>query len=233
MGPMGQMGQMGPAGLNGPAGAQGLQGAAGAAGPAGAMGPAGPAGATGAAGPAGAAGPMGPLGATGAPGVAGPQGLQGLQGLAGPTGAAGGFTVVAANGNTLGTVLSFGTSGQPSLVALQNNGVWLAAPVNPDGIVPMSFYALYADDACATPPFLPFDTNPAPFFRLLQTVNPGDTAGFYAGNAAQVQTFRSLSVIGQPGQCLPTAGSGWDLPLLAGPMRRVDLATVPAPFVVR
>jgi hypothetical protein len=149
----------------------------------------------------------------------------------GPAGPAG-LTVLAANGNTLGTLLAF-NPGQPSMVAVQNQGIWLVAPVNPEGIAPMSFYALYADDACAGAPHLPFDTNPAPLFRLLQVVTSGDTTAYYAGSHALLQTFRSLSVLGRPDQCQSAAGSGWDQPLLAGPLRTFDLSPFPAPFAIK
>lgn len=228
----GESGPVGPQGPPGPQGPMGPQGLAGAIGPRGPQGLPGPAGANGAAGPAGPAGATGATGATGPDGPAGPAGPQGLQGVAGPAGAAGGLSVLAANGNTLGTLLSF-SMGQPSLVALQDNGVWLVAPVNPDGVAPMSFYALYADAACSTAPFLPLDTNPAPLFRLLQTVNTGDATAYYAGNPAQVQSFLGLSVLGNLGQCQSTVGSGWDQPLLAGPLRTLDLLRFPAPYIVR
>lgn len=224
-GPQGPQGPMGPVGPQGPAGAigaRGLQGLPGPAGTNGAAGPTGPAGTTGAPGATGATGPDGP---------AGPAGPQGLRGVAGPAGAAGGLSVVAANGNTLGTLVSFGM-GQPSLVAVLDNGVWLVVPLNPDGVAPMSFPALYADAACSTAPFLPLDTSPAPLLRLLQTMNLGDKTAYYAGNAAQVQTFLGMSMLGSLG-CLPTAGTGWDLPLLAGPLRTFDLSLFPAPFAVK
>ncbi len=228
----GPAGPQGPPGPQGPMGPMGPQGLAGTLGPRGLQGLPGPAGTSGAAGPAGPAGAAGATGATGPDGPAGPAGPQGLQGVAGPAGAAGGLSVRAANGNTFGTLLSF-SIGQPSLVALQDNGVWLVAPVNPDGVAPMSFYALYADAACSTTPFLPLDTNPAPLFRLLQTVNPGDATAYYAGNPAQVQSFQSFSVLGTPGQCQSTAGSGWDLPLLAGPLQTFPLSSFPPPYRVQ
>lgn len=212
-GPAGPQGPMGPMGPMGPIGPQGVQGAAGAAGATGAQGP---------------AGPVGPTGSTGATGA---QGAQGLQGPAGPAGAAGGLIVLAANGAKLGTLINYGV-GQPSVVARQDNGVWIGVPLNPDGVAPMSFYALYADDTCGTAAFVPLDSNPAPFLRLLQTVTLGDTTAYYAGNPTQVQAFRSLSPLGNPGQCQPATG-GWDQPMLAGPLRAFDLSRFPAPFVVK
>ncbi len=240
-GPAGPQGPMGPMGPMGPAGLMGPQGPAGVAGPAGAQGAPGPVGATGAtgatgqagpAGPAGQAGAMGPMGPMGPAGPAGPQGAQGIQGIAGPQGPSSALTVTAGNGNALGTLLSF-TVGQPSLVALEHNGLRLVAPVTPDGVAPMSFYALYADDTCSTAPFMALDTNPAPFYRLLQTVNAGDTTAYYAGDPATVQSFRSLSTLGRPDTCISAVGSGWDTPLLAGPLTTFDLTPFPAPFRVR
>jgi hypothetical protein len=207
-------------------GQQGPPGPQGATGPMGPMGPQGPIGATGPAGPAGA------TGATGAPGPQGDQGVQGVAGPAGPTGPTGGLSIVAASGNTFGTLLSF-RLGEPTSVGLIDNGVGLQALVNPDGVVPTSFLSLYADAACATEPFVPVDTNPAPFFRTLQTVNPGDATAFYAGNPTNVQSFLSLSELGRPETCAPTAGTGWDMPLLAGPQRTFDMTPFPAPFAVR
>ena len=213
----------GPAGPMGPMGPMGVQGVAG---PAGATGVAGPAGATGAAGPAGLAGPAGNTGA------AGVQGPQGSQGIPGPVGAAGGLTVMAANGNALGTLLTF-AAGQPSTVALQDNGVWLVANVNPDGVAPTSFYALYTDAQCQSTPFVPLDTNPAPFFRLLQTVNAGDTTAYYAGNPTVVQPALGLSELGRPDLCQSAVGTGWDQPMLVGPQQTFDLSRFPAPFVIK
>jgi len=232
-GPAGPQGPMGPQGAAGPQGLRGLNG------PGGVSGPAGAAGSAGASGVAGPAGPIGPAGIAGAPGAVGLQGLQGapgpqgLQGVAGPPGIAGGLTVMASNGATLGTLLTPGMSGQPSLVALQDRGIWLMAPVNPDGIAPMAFYALYADAACATAPYVPLDTNPAPLLRLLQTVNAGDTTAYYAGNPTEVRVSASLSLLGQPAQCEPTAGTGWDQPMLAGPLQTFDLSRFPARFTIR
>ncbi len=233
-GPQGPMGPMGPMGQAGPPGVAGVAGPAGAAGPMGPMGPIGPQGlqgVAGAPGAAGAPGPAGPMGATGPVGATGPQGAQGPQGAAGPAGAAGGLTVLAANGAEFGTLVNYGM-GQASVVARQDNGVWIGVPLNPDGVAPMSFYALYADDTCSAAPFMPLDSNPAPFLRLLQTVAVGDTTAYYAGNPTQVRAFRSLSPLGDPTQCQPAAG-GWEQPMLAGPLRTFDLSRFPAPYVVK
>ena len=232
-GPIGPQGLMGP---QGPAGAQGLRGLAGPAGANGAAGLPGPAGPAGVAGPAGAMGPAGP---TGAPGLTGPQGLpgaqgpQGLQGVAGPAGISVGLTVVASNGAALGMLLTLGMGGQPSVVALQDNGVWLVAPVNPEGIAPMSFPALYLDAACATTAYIPFDTNSTPLLRLLQTVNPGDPTAYYSGNPTGPQVFVAMSPLGQQTPCQTTTGTGWDQAVLAGPLQAFDLTRFPAPFRIQ
>jgi hypothetical protein len=118
-------------------------------------------------------------------------------------------------------------------VAVQDVDVWLVANVNPGGISPTSFPSLYADAACATPAFLPQDSDPVPFFRLLQSVDPGDATGYYAGNPAQTQTFVAVSELGRPETCRPAAGTGWDQSMLAGPQRAFDLSRFPAPFVIR
>ena len=229
-GPMGPMGLQGPAG---PAGPQGLAGATGAPGPAGANGATGaigPAGPVGAQGPAGVAGPTGATGAVGPAGPAGPQGAQGAQGPAGtsPTGS----QVVAANGATFGTVLSF-QPGSATLVGVLAQGVWLVAPITPDGIQPTSYLALYGDAACQTAPFVPLDTNPAPFYRLLQTAAAGDTTGYYAGNPMEFRAFLAVSPLGRPDQCQDAANAGWDAAMLAGPLRTIDLAAFPAPFTIK
>ncbi len=139
---------------------------------------------------------------------------------------------MAANGATLGTVLSFQPN-SATLVALQDQGVWLVAPVTTDGIQPTSYVALYSDAECATTPFLPLDTNPAPFYRLLQTTAAGATTGYYAGNPMETRAFVAVSPVGNPGQCDPAAGTGWDAPTLAGPLRTINLGGFPAPFAVR
>ena len=207
-------------------------GGTGVPGPAGPMGPMGPAGPQGLAGLTGARGPAGPAGTAGAVGPLGPAGAPGLAGPMGPAGTAVGTEVVAANGNTFGTVLTF-QPGSATVVAVQGQGVWLAAAVNPDGISPSSYLALYDDEACATPPFLPLDTNPAPFYRLLQTVAPGDTTGYYAGNPMAMRAFKAVSPLGQPEMCQPSTGTGWDTPMLAGPLTTIDLTPFPAPFTIK
>lgn len=158
--------------------------------------------------------------------------MPGVDGAAGPAGAPGGLLVVASNGNTLGTLLQFG-AGQPSLVAVQAPGLWLVVNVNPDGIWPSSFPSFYADAACSSPPFLPHDANPVPFFRLLQSVTPADAAGYYAGDPPQWQAFLGMSELGRPGTCQPTAGTGWDQVMLSGPQQTFDLSSFPAPFTIR
>lgn len=233
-GAAGAMGPIGPAGPAGVAGPAGPVGPAGVAGPAGPMGPMGLTGAMGPAGPQGPAGVAGPAGATGAMGPAGPAGPAGPQGAQGPQGPAGASaaTVVAANGSTLGMVLSF-QPGSATLVALQDQGVWLVAPITPDGIQPTSYLALYGDAACATAPFVPLDTNPAPFYRLLQTTAAGDTTGYYAGNPMEMRAFLAVSPLGHPEQCQPAAGTGWDAPMLAGPLRTINLSAFPAPYAIK
>jgi Collagen triple helix repeat (20 copies) len=211
-------------GLGGTGTGTGTPGPAGPQGPQGPMGPQGPAGAQ------GLRGVAGPAGANGA---AGPQGPQGLQGVAGPAGSSGGLTVVASNGAVLGTLMTLGMGGQPSVVALQDNGVWLVAPVNPEGIAPMSFPALYLDAACATTPYIPFDTNSTPLMRLLQTVNAGDATAYYSGNPTGPQVFSYMSPLGQQTPCQTTTGTGWDQSVLAGPLQRFDLTRFPAPFRIQ
>ena len=240
-GPAGTTGAAGATGAIGPVGPAGAAGVAGPMGPTGLMGPMGPAGAVGPAGaqgPAGIAGPAGPVGATGAAGpmglagAMGPAGPQGAQGPAGPAGSSVGTEVVAANGTTFGTIVSF-QPGSATLVAVQSQGVWLVAAVNPDGISPSSYLALYADSACATAAYLPLDTNPAPFFRLLQTVAPGDATGYFAGNPMETRAFVAVSPLGHPDQCQAATGTGWDTPMLVGPLQTMNLTSFPAPFTVR
>jgi hypothetical protein len=204
----------------------GSAGGAGVPGPPGPPGPMGPMGLMGLPGAPGAPGAMGPAGPVG---PAGPQGPQGAQGVAGP---AGGVVVVAANGAALGTVVS-AVLGSPTMVARQDRGAWLLIPTMADGIVPMSYFAFYADANCATAPYAMFDTTQPPLFRMLQVVNAGDATGYYPGSPAQVQSFPAMSPLGQPGQCQSTAGTGWDQPVLAGPLQTLDLTAVPAPYVVQ
>ena len=186
-------------------------------------------------GPPGVAGPPGEPGAPGAagpPGAPGPMGPPGPQGGVGATGGSGGMSVVAANGTRLGTIVSFDI-GQTALVALQDNETWLVVPVDAQGIVPTAFYALYADATCSGQAYVPMESNPAPLLRLLQTVVRGDATGYYAGDTAEVLTFAGYSTLGHPESCQPTAGTGWDAPMLAGPAHTVDLSDLRAPFTVR
>lgn len=220
-GPMGPMGPQGPAGVAGPAGPAGLQGIRGLTGTNGVAGPAGP---TGPVGATGAAGPVGPAGPQGAPGAQGPAGTPGAA-------ASGGGTVRAANGSTLGVVVSFQPGGA-TLVGLQEQGIALVVPVTPDGIQPTSYLSLYADAACATAPYIPLDTNPAPFFRLLQTVHAGDVVGYYAGNPMTERPSLGMSPLGHPEECVP-ASDGWERSMLVGPQRTLDLTRFPAPFRIQ
>jgi hypothetical protein len=204
----------------------------GGSGPAGPTGPTGPAGPMGLQGPQGPQGPKGATGATGAAGADGAAGATGPTGAQGPTGLAGangGFTIVAHNDAVFGTVLS---AGPPAMVAVADNGVWLSAPVNSNGLVAMTFPALYTDSNCGSPAFVPLETNPAPFFRLLQALNDGDQTAYYAGEPSSVMTFASMSPLGHPESCESTAGT-WDAPVLAGPQRTFDMAPFPAPLRVR
>lgn len=201
----------------------------GPAGPAGPMGPAGPAGPPGAAGAPGAPGAMGPAGPTGAMGPAGPQGP------AGPPGAAGvpaGVTVVAANGATFGTAVGVPVSG-PASVLLQDQGVWLVASVDSDGLNSMGAYALYLDSACRGLPFVTLGGSAPPLHRPLLTLSLGDPVAYYAGDPVTLQTFHGLSPLGMPTQCVPTAGTGFDYPMLAGPQQTFDMTRFPRPFTVK
>ncbi|MGD9902457.1 MAG: IPT/TIG domain-containing protein [Vicinamibacterales bacterium] len=208
---------------------------AGASGGAGVPGPPGP---TGPMGPMGPMGPSGPQGVAGPAGPQGPQGLQGVQGLpgdAGPAGPAGpgGMTVLAANGEALGTLVSFSPGGT-SMVALQHNGVWLFAPVGAAGIQPMAFDAFYLTDDCSGQAYLPLDTNPAPLFRLLQLTAEGATTGYYAGEPSAVAQFPRQRALGDPAAaCVSTTETGWSAPMLAGPLQTLDLTPYPGPFRVQ
>ncbi|MGE0812424.1 MAG: hypothetical protein AB7O28_01690 [Vicinamibacterales bacterium] len=189
-------------------------------------GPAGPAGAPGPMGPMGPMGPAGPAGATGATGPAGPAGPQG------PAGTSGGLQLVAANGLALGSVAGV-APGSTTSVVFEDGGVWLVAQVGGDGLQAQGFFSVYADGACATQPFVPVEVTPAPLFRLLQLASPADPVGYYPGNPVLVQAFQSMSPFGQPQTCMPTAGTGWDQPMLAGPQQTFDLTRFPRPFTVK
>ena len=56
---------------------------------------------------------------------------------------------------------------------------------------------------------------------------------YYAGNPMETRAFLAVSPLGQPDQCQPAAGTGWDAPMLAGPLRTIDLTAFPAPFRVQ
>ena len=162
-GATGAQGPAGPTGLTGATGAQGPAGATGLTGATGATGPQGPAGPTGATGLTGATGPQGPDGATGATGVQGPAGSTGAQGPAGqgvPTGGSAGQvlskvdgtnyntqwvtpsngsassgvgTLKDANGVTIGTIVTIGTTVYNFLVK-SSTGYYFS--INMDGTFP-------------------------------------------------------------------------------------------------
>ncbi len=230
----GAQGPQGPAGNDGAPGATGPQGPAGNDGAAGAPGPVGPQGAPGAQGPQG---PAGNDGAAGAPGPVGPQGpagndgAPGAQGPQGPAGADGGVMVQTAGGQVVGTMVRYEFGGV-SWVTRKHNGQALAVPVDSTGIVPMNYYAFFTDAACATAPF-GYEVTPNPLFRLLQTVNPGDTTGYYAGDPLQLVTPGSVMILGQPGTCQSASAAGWANPLLVGPLQSVDLSGLLGPYSVK
>ena len=56
---------------------------------------------------------------------------------------------------------------------------------------------------------------------------------YFAGNPMETRAFVAVSPVGNPGQCDPAAGTGWDAPTLAGPLRTINLGGFPAPFAVR
>lgn len=203
-----------------------LSGDGGERGPAGPQGPIGPAGPQGPAGASGARGAIGPAGPPGAMGPAGPQGPAGADGV--PAG----VTVVAANGATFGTTVGVPVSG-PASVLLQDQGVWLVASVDSDGLNSMGAYALYLDSACLGMPFVTLGGSAPPLHRPLLTLSLGDPVAYYAGNPVTLQTFQGLSPLGLPGQCVPTAGTGFDFPMLAGPLHTFDMTRFPAPFTVK
>lgn len=194
-------------------------------------GPPGPTGATGLVGPAGVPGPAGPTGAPGPEGPQGPIGPQGPAGPAGPAGSSAGLTVVAANGVTFGTAVGLQVPG-PASVLLQDRGLWLVASVDSNGLNSMGAYALYLDSACQGLPFLAL-AGSAPLHRPLLTLTVGDPVAYYAGNPLAIDVFHGLSPLGLPGHCAPTAGTGFDFPVLAGPLQTFDMTRFPTPFTVK
>lgn len=210
----------GPAGPQGPVGPQGPPG------------PAGPRGLTGATGATGAPGAAGVTGATGATGATGPAGPQGPPGAAG-----GGLSVYDKNGQLVGPIVGVKFGGTDStMVARQaNDGVWLGIPVDVAGVVPGAAGALlglYNDAQCSPPAFVPADRAPATLLRSLQRSDSESTA-YYAGDPLLPNTFASFSPIGHPEICWSTAGTGWDVQLLAGPLKTFDLSPFVPPFSVK
>src|SRR5436309_9271402 len=177
----------------------------------------------------GSAGPAGPPGPPGPPGPTGPRGPQGPKGDPGPAGS--NYSVIAGNGASLGPVVGVRSDG--TIVARQEQGVWLGIPVDANGVVPMAMVALYVSSSCAPPAYVPLDTNPAPLYRLLQRPGRDDQTAYYAGDAVQVQTFAGLSPLGHPEMCFPAADYGWGNPILAGPLRTFDLSQFPVPYTVK
>ena len=226
---------------SGSASQPGSQGVQGPVGPAGATGPAGP---VGPAGPAGRTGPTGPAGLQGLQGIQGPsgpdgsQGIQGLKGDQGPAGPAG-LTVVAHNGQTLGTLVAVTKAygSDPAIVARQDNGFWLAIPVDSSGVVAMSYPIFYTGVGCTGDAFAYAEASPTPLFRLLQRMLPDETTGYYAGDPVQMTAFPSM--LGPtPGDsttktCATTMSQGWSGAQLTGPLQAVDLSVFPAPFTIQ
>jgi len=150
-----------------------------------------------------------------------------------------GLTVVASNGNTLGTVVGvtklFGTD--PAVVARQDNGVWIALGIDANGVVPGSFPIFYAGDGCTGDAYAMFESNPAPLFRAVQRMTATDTTGFYPGNPPQSLSFPAMQIEDpmNPGArtCVSPEAAGWGGSRYVGPLQTIDLSLHPAPFTVQ
>jgi len=202
--------------------------AIGAQGPAG---PAGPAGAKGDPGLPGPAGPMGPMGPTGPQGSAGPAGS-----TTSAPGGLPGLSVVASNGQTLGTVVAVTkfSAFDPAVVARQDNGVWVAMLVDSETVQASAFPLMFKTLTCTGPAYAMAEGLPMPLFRMLQRFDPSSPNGFYPADPVQLQTFVAYSPSGDPAHdCQSTAGTGWDQPIAAGPMMTIDLTAFPAPYSVQ
>jgi hypothetical protein len=198
-------------------------------------------GAAGAQGPAGPAGPAGPTGPQGLPGLQGPPGPQGQQGPQGdgsvtPSNVVPGLRVVASNGQAVGSVVGVtkfsGTD--PTVVARQDNGVWLALMVDSSNIQGFALPPMFLTPTCDGPAYALAESSPAPLFRLLQRSDWTVPTGFYPGDPVTVQSFVAYSPSGDPvHDCEPTLNTGWDQPMPAGPLVTVDLSSLPAPYKVQ
>jgi hypothetical protein len=194
-------------------------------------------GSTGPAGPAGPPGPAGSQGPAGLPGPAGPQGPAGARGVDGAQGPAGGISVLAANKTVLG--IAIGSTGGSTVVAHQENGVWLAVTVDATTVVPLNYsYAFYTDGLCAGTPYTLVD---APV-RLLQRLDRDDPTGYYAGDPVAGRTFLGLKPLGQPNAACtaidpdPVHGDpnlGWMGPYLAGPLTTLNVSGFQGPYTIK
>jgi hypothetical protein len=79
---------------------------------------------------------------------------------------------------------------------------------------------------------VPLESVPAPLFRLLQITERGATTGYYGAGSGESVSFVSMSPLGKPEECVPTAESGWAGIMLAAPMSTLDLSVFPGPFSV-
>ena len=198
-------------------------------------------GGSGATGPAGMTGPMGPSGPAGAVGPAGPAGPQGPKGDPGPA-AVGipGLKLIAFNKVTVGTVVAASKSNgsDPAIVARQDNdGTWLAIPVDTSGVVSMSYPIFYSGPSCTGSAYAYVEANPAPLFRMVQRLLPTDSTGFYAGDPVQWMAFPSMLTqdpnVPGASTCVTTASMGWDGQQWTGPLQTIDLSQFPAPYSIQ
>ncbi len=195
---------------------------------------------SGTAGPPGTTGPVGPAGSAGAAGPVGPAGPQGPKGDPGPAAVSiPGLRVIASNGNTVGTVVGVSKSNgsDPAIVAMQDNGTWLAMPFDTNGLVAISFPIFYTGPNCSGSAYAYVEANPTPLFRMVQRLLPTDTTGFYGGDPVQMMSFPSIltqdpNVLGGA-MCATTASMGWSGPQWTGPLHTVDLSAFPAPFTIQ
>lgn len=194
------------------------------------------------AGPAGPTGPMGPMGPMGPQGVAGPtgaQGPQGTQGPAGPTSGGGGlpgFSVVASNGTTVGTVVGVTKLSQfdPAVVARQDNGVWVVMQMDSQTIQASAGPLMFLTANCSGQAYAMIDSTPTPLFRQVQRFDQDSPTGFYPGDPITSQTFVAFSPSGDiVNDCESTANSFWAQAFATGPAVTIDLTQFPAPYHIQ
>jgi hypothetical protein len=162
-------------------------------------------------------GPAGPQGEKG-------QGEKGDAGPAGPPGPAGGFMVIDAEGEEVGTVVD------RTLVARPSGPYWVSFGVDPLGIYGTADHPLYNKDTYGVM-YETADCSGTPYMEAWGVYREGQVAGtklYYPADPLQVRTIQSSQAKGpgSNGECSSRQYGDY----ISGPVESVDIPDFTPPF---